>query len=616
MNKIERSGIVELEPLMDVALAVSADMGGPGRSMNMDAFFSNLAVLHAENIPALFTLSIGADAVGDPRMTSGKIMHGRSPYGGPAAISMPTREHYLSPEWAAERESFREHVARMFRLYLDERGGGLGDLRSEEAAAMVVDFETRLAEIIPEFYEGRTNEDQGVTLRQMRENLQWMTPYFIALYKAVDREMPRDNAVIYVDEYLPQLLLLLSDSPAETIRSYLVYVILRERAPFLKDRFLDEHFSFYGRTLRGMKSAQKRAEFCVDMAGGSNPYALYTRITSVSALLGRYFTDRTFPQSSVESVEEMARKVKMAMHLSWGDVSWLDRSTLFYARKKLEGLRVEIGKPPKPDPLEQLDLKGSFYEINVAIEKYDTGSYLARLGKQYDLGSWDTPEGQASPQSVTAFNMMSPNVVVIPAGIAQKPTFHESFPASINYGGLGQVLGHELTHGFDVSGRQIDMNGFLDTEEDSIGWWTEEADEGFRTVADCISSQYSDFEVQPGLNLVGKRVLGESLADNGGLKAAFNAYRAHIGGDDVGAAQSEIWPGLTNDQLFFLSFGQAWCFASTPAYQKDWVANNPHAYPPFRVEGALANFPMFAEAFSCKPTDRFSRQDDERCETL
>ena len=297
LNQITRAGIAELEPLMDLAVAISADIG---KHMNMDKFFEHLAELHAQNIPAIFTLSVGADAVGDPRMTSAKLMHARSPYGvGPSAISMPTRDHYLDEAWERERGEFRAHVGRMFRIYLDERGEGLGGLSSEEAASMVVELETRLAEIIPEFYEGRRNEDKGFTLREMREHLQWMTPYFTSLYAAVGLEMPRDNSVIYVDRYLTGLLRLLNDTEPEAMRAYLVYAILRERAPFLKERFLDEHFDFYGTVLRGRERPQKREDFCLDMAGGSDPYGLYTRITSVSELLGRYFMQETFPRSSV-----------------------------------------------------------------------------------------------------------------------------------------------------------------------------------------------------------------------------------------------------------------------------------------------------------------------------
>lgn len=532
---------------MELAVAISADIG---KHMNMDAFFEHLAELHAQNIPAIFTLSVGADAVGDPRMTSAKLMHARSPFGvGPSAISMPTREHYLDEAWEREREAYRAHVGRMLRIYLDERGEGLGGLASDEAASLVVDFETRLAEIIPEFYEGRRNEDKGFTLRQMREHLQWMTPYFTSLYAAVGLEMPRDNSVIYVDKYLTGLLRLLNDTEPEAMRAYLVYVILRERAPFLKERFLDEHFGFYGTVLRGRERPQRREDFCLDMAGGSDPYGLYTGITSVSELLGRYFMQETFPRSSVAVVEEMVRLIKEAMHHSWAAVGWLDARTVYFARQKLRGLEVMIGMPPRPDALEGLDLSGGFYSIGVQIAKYDTAQYLGRLGRQYDFGNWNTPEGSAAPQSVTAFNMMSPNMVVVPAGIAQPPTFHADLPPSVNYAGLGMVLGHELTHGFDVSGRQIDMVGRLNNRSGGAGWWTEEADEGFRGVAECVRDQYADFEVQRGLHLDGRRVLGESLADNGGLKAAFRAYRAKVGGEGAGGARSEIFPELTNDQV-------------------------------------------------------------------
>lgn len=180
------------------------------------------------------------------------------------------------------------------------------------------------------------------------------------------------------------------------------------------------------------------------------------------------------------------------------------------------------------------------------------------------------------------------------------------------------VIGHEITHSFDVGGRRVTMDGRM--SKSGLGWWTQEADDGFQEVVECMDKQYSAFEVHDGLFLNGTRVMAESMSDNGGLKAAFWAYRTLIAGDDADAGNakgrqaSAMMPELTNDQLFFVSFGQGWCFKATHEYESFWVETNPHAYPPFRVEGAVANFGKFEEAFQCTWKDRFARRREERCE--
>jgi predicted metalloendopeptidase len=197
------------------------------------------------------------------------------------------------------------------------------------------------------------------------------------------------------------------------------------------------------------------------------------------------------------------------------------------------------------------------------------------------------------PQTVTAFNAESPNIMFLPAGITQWPLFHTQFPPAMMYGGFAMIAGHELTHGFDEYGREFDAFGKL------YDWWTPYTAEQFNNLSSCMVNQYNQYEVQPGLFIDGLMTVNENIADNGGLRESWTAYRTIIGGPS-GGVKASIVPGFTNDQLFFLQFGQMWCFKMTPEYEQQWVKTNVHATPKFRVQGVLSNMQEFADAFRCQ----------------
>ena len=431
LNHIRRNGIVHLEPLMNVVIAMSDALA----DANVNGFFVNLATIHAEGIPALFAVSVYADALNDPVLSAGKIQAGRSVYGGPSAISLPRPEYYLHEDYADVLDAFEDHVQLLLSMYSDEGGNALQGLRSRDAARKVLEFETELAKIIPEFYEGKENEDKDMMYSEMRNRYGWMGPYFDALYRILDIKMPPYNARMYTDSFFPKLLKLVDEADPDSMRAYLTYVVLRERAMYLKERFMDQHFKMYGSVLRGTQTGQTREDFCVDMTGGSNIYGLYTRDSSIGYLLGRYYVQEAFPKSSAEMVEDMFFRVKGAMGGMLSGISWLDASTMGYAIRKLQALTALIGSPEKPDALSKLTLDGSFYEMNVAIDKYDTARYMAPLGRAFDKKGWAN-----TPQTVSAYNQISPNQIVIPAGEAQPPMFHPDLPPAVNYGTLSLSL--------------------------------------------------------------------------------------------------------------------------------------------------------------------------------
>jgi len=198
------------------------------------------------------------------------------------------------------------------------------------------------------------------------------------------------------------------------------------------------------------------------------------------------------------------------------------------------------------------------------------------------------------PHTLTAANLESPNSVIFPAAIIQWPLFHKELPPAVLFGGFSSIVGHEITHGFDQIGRAFDADGKLED------WWTNQTAQSFENRTKCFIDQYSKYEVQSGLYLDGEYTLGENIADNAGLRQAWIAYR-NVVGEQEGKSKSLV-PSLTNDQLFFLQYGQKWCFKMTPQYERLWVRTNSHSTPKYRVQGVLSNMNEFAKAYGCLPT--------------
>jgi endothelin-converting enzyme/putative endopeptidase len=250
-------------------------------------------------------------------------------------------------------------------------------------------------------------------------------------------------------------------------------------------------------------------------------------------------------------------------------------------------MRNKIGYPDAWRDYGTLAVKrGDFYGNVSRSLSFETKRQLAKIGKPVDRGEWGM-----TPPTVNAYYNPLNNEMAFPAGILQPPFFSKDFPAPLNYGGIGMVMGHELTHGFDDEGRKFDAQGRL-TE-----WWEPSVSEKFETRAQCIDDQYTSYEVQPGLKLNGKLTLGENIADNGGIKQAYNAYKAYEAAHP--GSEKPAVEGLTNDQLLFVGFAQTWCSLATPEIERVLVTVDPHSPPRFRVNGPLQNYSQFWETFSC-----------------
>jgi endothelin-converting enzyme/putative endopeptidase len=277
----------------------------------------------------------------------------------------------------------------------------------------------------------------------------------------------------------------------------------------------------------------------------------------------------------------------------------MDDATRERALDKVHALANKIGYPDAWRDYSSLTItKGDYFGDALAARRFDARRDLERIGKPVDKKEW-----QMTPPTVNAYYNGSANEMVFPAGIMQSPFFHRDFPAPMNFGGIGLVMGHELTHGFDDRGRKFDPKGRLEE------WWDPSASRKFEERAACVVDLYEGYQVQPGVHLNGKLTLGENIADLGGVKESYRAYHDWL--EKHPGPQASV-PGLTGDQLFFVGFAQTWCTVASPEFERLRATTDSHSTARFRVQGPLSNFPAFAQAFHCAEGTPMSPKN--RCE--
>jgi putative endopeptidase len=484
-------------------------------------------------------------------------------------LGLPDRDYYLKDDKAEVRGKYVAHVAKMFELYGDPAD------KAKETADKILAFETELAKVAKPRAELRDpnatyNKIDIGGLKQLTPKLDW-DGYFKATGHP---EITQIN--VMTPDYLKGLEAAANAADASTLQAYMRWQVLRDAAPMLPKAFDQQNFEFYGKTLQGQKEQQARWKRCVAYTDGA-----------VGEILGQEFIKKQFAGDSKKVARDMIEGIQTAFANNLPHLAWMDDTTRTRALGKKGAIVNKVGYPDKWRDYSSLKLKkGDFAGNMLAAAKFEYEREAAKVGKPVDRTEWGM-----TPPTVNAYYNPLNNEMVFPAGILQPPFFSKDFPAAMNYGGMGMVMGHELTHGFDDEGRKFDAQGRL-TE-----WWEPSVSEKFESRAQCIDDQYSSYEVQPGLKLNGKLTLGENIADNGGIKQAYNAYKAYEAAHP-GSEKAAV-EGLTNDQLLFVGFAQTWCSIATPQIEQMLVTVDPHSPPKFRVNGPLSNYNEFWETFSC-----------------
>lgn len=503
-------------------------------------------------------------------------MIGEADQGG---LTLPDRDYYLSSKSKMPeiRKLYIEHVEKVLVL------AGASEAAAKHEAQIILKVETALAKASLDRVKRR--DPRNVYHRLERKGLMKLTPtfpwdvYFTTLGVANISAMN-----VAVPDFFKGLEALLKRSKLQDLKTYLRWQLLTRSSSALAKRFVDEDFRFAARALTGAKELPPRWKRCV----GSTLHAL-------GQPLGRVFVGKTFGAASKADAALMIRGIESALQDELKGLSWMDEPTRQEALGKLEKVVNHVGYPDKWRDYSGLKLTRQSYLGNVlAASEFNARYELAKIGKPVDRAEWYMP-----PSAVNAYYSSDNNKMVFPAGILQTPFYDHAAEPAVNYGGIGMVMGHELTHGFDDQGRRFDAGGNM------RDWWSKEVGTEFERRAACLQKQYDGYVALDDMHVNGALTLGENIADQGGLKLAYQAWLKKTGGQGPEAA------GLSAKQQFFVGFAQVWCAKMRPEMQRVLITTDPHSPPRFRVNGPVTNFEEFQAAFQCK--DGAAMAPKERC---
>jgi len=503
-------------------------------------------------------------------------------------LGLPDRDYYVSddPKKKALLGQYESHVARMLTL-----AGAPAEAATADAHR-IVGFETELAKASRPRAEMRDRDKiyhkiDRAGLEKLTPQLDW--PRFFTTLGYPDVR----SINVAVPEFYQALERLATTTPPETLRAYLRWNVVDSQADRLPKAFVDANFDFFGKTLSGQQEIQPRWKRCVTAT-----------TAALGEAIGKIYVAQEFAGNSKEVAVEMIRDIENAFESNLPALAWMDDVTRQRAVEKVEKVTNKIGYPDVWRDYSTVVVKRDDYFASArSAARFELDRDMKKVGQPVDRAEW-----RMVPQLVNAYYQSTNNEIAFPAGILQPPFFHKDFPAALNYGGIGTVMGHELTHGFDDQGRKSDGDGVLRE------WWEPEVAAKFEKQAACVDAQYSAMEVEPGVHVNGKLTLGENIGDIGGVQEAYTAYQGwkkRHAAEAAAMAAAPLVPGLTDDQLFFVAFSQVWCSLGTPEFLRNQVTTDPHSPGPFRATVPLIDQPAFATAFSCPQGSKMNPK--ERC---
>ncbi len=557
---IERSGLTPVNPYFDQIAGIKT----------ADDVKRQIAALHNAGLPAVFGFGAGADL-----KNSNVVLINA----GQAGISLPNRDYYTNTDDKSveTRTKFVEHMTNMFKL--------LGDSPAAAAAnaATVLEFQTRLAKASLTNVERRNpdNNYNKVTLAAVSE----LTPNFSWTDYMTARSVPAVTEMnVAPPKFFAEVNTMLKDVPVDSWKTYFRWMALNAAAPMLSSAFVSENFNFFGRYLAGQKEQQPRWKRCVQQTDGN-----------LGEALGMEYARRAFKPESKARMNELIDNLMSAMKDRINNLEWMSAATKKEAQNKLSTFKRKIGYPDKLRGFKGLKIDNKSFVGNVMRSaQFQTRRNFDDLGNPRDKTRWPY-----SPTTVNASYSSINNDITFPAGILQPPFFNSEADDAINYGAIGGVIGHEISHGFDDSGSRFDADGNLKM------WWTTDDRKNFEERAACVAGQWDKYEVQPGIFMVGKLALGENIGDFAGLSIAFDALMKSF----EGKSRPANIDGFTPEQRFFLGWAQVWASKYTTAAEILQAKNGPHSLPRWRVNGPLSNMPQFAKAFGCKQGQSMVRAD-------
>jgi putative endopeptidase len=496
---------------------------------------------------------------------------------GAGGLSLPDRDYYLKTEqrFVDVRAQYMTYVAKLFQLI------GRDEATAKAAAQTVMTFETRLAMASldnvalrdPKALDHRTSFEE---LQKLAPSIDWKT-YVAATGGATSFNVDQPEFMKEVDHELAK-------TPISEWRTYLEWQYISSVTDGLSQPFVDATFELFGKVLAGTPEPKPRWKRCVEQTD-----------QLLGEALGKKYVEKYFPPAAKARMTELVHNLLAAMKDTIDQLDWMTPETKVKALEKIATFNPKIGYPDKWKDYSAIPIKrdGYFADL-VAAREWNKDDDLRLIGKPVDRGRWGI-----TPSTSDAYYNASLNEIVFPAGILQPPAFRLEAVDAINYGAIGVVIGHEISHGFDDQGAQFDAQGRLQN------WWTKADLDAFTKRGECVAAQFDHYFIEPNVHHNGKLVLGESIGDSGGANLAYRAFeKTHPSG---------VIDGFTPEQQFFIAWGQFRSDAIRIEQQRLMIQGDPHPIAKFRVIGPLSNMPEFAAAFSCKPGTAMVRPADQQC---
>ncbi|HLW88029.1 MAG TPA: M13 family metallopeptidase [Terriglobales bacterium] len=550
---VNEKGLTPLQPELDRVAAVKDKAG----------LIDAIARVHMIGPNPLFNFYSGSDMHNANQVIA---------YIDQGGLSLPDRDYYIkdTPDKVEARKHLVEYVSTTFTL------AGQSPQQAAESAQTVLRIEMALAKASMDRTMRRDpkNRDHKMT----REAAVALAPNFYLNRYFTDVAAPNfPDLNVSNPEFFKQVNAVLDSESLDSLKTYVSWHLLRGSAPWLSQPFVDANFKMR-QALTGQKQIQARWKRCVQLTDDS-----------LGEALGEKYVDVTFGPDGKQRMLKMVDALEKSLDEDIQALPWMSAETKTQAKVKLQAIRNKIGYPDVWRDYGSLtivsgDLLGNFQRAN----DFESKREIAKIDKPLDRKEWSM-----TPPTVNAYYSSSMNDINFPAGILQPPFFDKKMDDAVNFGGIGLVIGHELTHGFDDQGRKFDPEGNL------RDWWTPEDGKEFEKRASCVADEYGNFVAVDDMKLNGRLTLGENTADNGGARIAYNALEELIAADKTGNEGKSV-DGYTPEQRFFLGFARVWCEKRRPEYARMQVTTNPHSPGKFRVNGVVQNMPEFQKAWGCK----------------
>ena len=495
-------------------------------------------------------------------------------------LGLPDKNFYFDADKKNIRDEYVKHIAKVLEL------SGVAAADAQKQASDIMAFETRLAKV------SKSNEEMSrdvslyynpVTLAdadKLTPNFSW-TKFFESQGVA-----PQETFSLAVPAFHQEVSKMLGDTDAAAWRAYLRFHTIDGASPYLSDAFANENFNFYAKTLRGQKEIEPRWKRVLSTIEGQSGEAL-----------GQMYVKVAFSPEAKAKMETLVANLGTALKARIQNLTWMSDETKAKAMEKQAAFTTKIGYPDKWRDWTGLSTSRDSYIGNVlAAMEFNYKWNLGKIGKPVDRTEWGMP-----PQMVNAYYNPLQNEIVFPAAILQPPFFDPNATDEMNYGGIGAVIGHEMTHGYDDQGSRFGPTGKFEN------WWSDADSKGFKALTGKLVAQFDGYRTADGQKINGNHTLGENIADLGGLATAYDAMKKATEG-----TPDPMTDGLTRDQRFFLNWATVWRRNFTPEELKNRIATDEHAPAQFRAVGAPSNLPAFAAAFKCEPGKPMVRQGDSQ----